>query len=242
MKKILFVCDGDNYSHEAFEFIKQIQQYEPLLVKGIFFSTVEISELIYASYALENNNELRDAEKGIPSQVIERFVNQCKTNNIQHIVKEEMGTSWNKVFWRKETRFADLMIISQKMLCNNIDAQQPNEYMLELLRWADCPVLSVPEKATNFEQIIGAYDGSQESTHALTAFCKTFPQYSNLPANFVYVKNEESDKIPDLELLEEYVNAHFKNAEPYILKSNSLIFVAVFFTSVPTFSTSVHTF
>ncbi|MCF3107634.1 hypothetical protein LL912_02465 [Niabella sp. CC-SYL272] len=213
MKKILFVCDGDNYSHEAFEFIKLIQQHESVLAKGIFFSTIEITELRYASYPLDINNELPDAENGIPPQVTERFVNQCKANHIQYLVDEKTAADWNREFWEKESRFADLMIVSQKMLCANIEAKQPNMYMLELLRWTDCPVLTVPEKKISVEQIIGAYDGSEECMHALTAFCKIFPQYSHLPASFVYIKDENSDAIPDLALLEEYVNAHFKNVE-----------------------------
>lgn len=212
MQKIIFVCDGDNYSHEAFEFIKLLHQQEPVWVKGIFFSSVEINELIYASYFLGGYNNVQDSERGIPPQVTERFVNQCKTNHIQHLVKEESATSWNRTFWEKESRFADLMIISQKMLCNNIDMQQPNVYLLELLRWTDCPILAVPEKKLSIEQIVGAYDGSRECMHALTAFCKTLPQYTHLPASFVYIKDENSDAIPDLALLEEYTNAHFKNA------------------------------
>ncbi|MCD2422158.1 hypothetical protein LQ567_05245 [Niabella pedocola] len=212
MKKVLFVCDGDNYSHETFEFIKQLQQYEPLFVKGLFFSTLKIRELIYAGYALDSDFKLQDTEKGIPPQVVERFINQCKTNNIGHLVKEKTAASWNKIFWEKESRFADLMIISQKMLFTQVDAQQPNTYMLELLRWTNCPILAIPERKISLEQMICAYDGSPECMHALVAFCKTFPQYTSLPASFVYIKNENSDDIPDLDLLEEYVNAHFKNA------------------------------
>ncbi|SDD01978.1 hypothetical protein [Niabella drilacis] len=213
MKKVLFVCDGDNYSHEAFEFIKQLQQHEPLFVKGLFFSTLEIKELLYAGYPLNNDPGLQDTERGIPPQVVERFINQCKTNQIRYLAKEHSGFSWSRAFWEKESRFADLLIISQKMLCHNIDAQQPNTYMLELLRWVGCPVWAVPEKATRIEQIIGAYDGSPECMHALAAFCSIFPWHLHLPTCFVYIKNEDRAEIPDLELLEEYVNAHFTDAE-----------------------------
>lgn len=40
MKKILLLCDGDNFPKGAFRFIKNIREEEPVLVKGLFFYTV----------------------------------------------------------------------------------------------------------------------------------------------------------------------------------------------------------
>lgn len=194
MKKILFVCDGENYSYGSFEFIKLIHLHEPVYVKGLFFPTMKKASLSYDSYAPGVYDELLESRQEAERKGIEQFINQCKTHNIQCLEVKKDAASWNKDFWEKETRYADLMVISQELLGANLNSLQPNTHMLELLRWADCPVLTVPETALPPEHIIGATDGSAESMHALTQFCKMFPQYSALPAKFVYVKNEHNKK------------------------------------------------
>ncbi len=50
MKKILFVCDGENFSNGAMAFIKLLHGDGPLFVKGLFFSPIVFQELIAVSY------------------------------------------------------------------------------------------------------------------------------------------------------------------------------------------------
>ncbi len=206
MKKVIFVCDGENYSHGAFEFIKQNQKYEQSFVKGIFFSAIDIVEAVVPDFWEEVSIN------GITSMAVERFVNQCRNNQIAFSVEEKHALSWSKVFWQKESRFADYIVLSQKMVGKNIDSKQPNAFMKELFRWAECPILVVPENIKNIESLIATYDGSGECMHAIKELTKIFPQYCSLPASFVYVKEEDSEDIPQSTLLQEFVEIHFKKA------------------------------
>ena len=46
MKKILFLCDGDNFSEASFEFIKQLSVHETISVKGLFFTPIDIDQMV----------------------------------------------------------------------------------------------------------------------------------------------------------------------------------------------------
>ncbi|MCH5720841.1 hypothetical protein [Niabella hibiscisoli] len=155
MKKVILVCDGENYSHGVFEFIKQCQQHEASFIKGIFFSSIDI----VASVARDFWEE-KDSINGVASMAVERFANQCKNNNIQFAIEEKDASYWSKVFWQIESRFADYIVLSQSMIGKDVDSKQPNAFMQELFRWADCPILVVPENIRKIESLIATYDGS----------------------------------------------------------------------------------
>ena len=50
MKKILLLCDGDNFSEASFEFIRQLSVSETISVKGLFFTPIDTDQLIPLSY------------------------------------------------------------------------------------------------------------------------------------------------------------------------------------------------
>lgn len=207
MKKILFLCDGDNYSHGALEFVKMNHRHEPAHIRGLFFSSVDIVQSVTEDFWDRNPNA-----QGIVSNAIERFANQCKNNNIEYSIEEKQASSWSRLFWQRQSRFADYIVISQEVLGKNIDSKQPNAFMQELFYWAECPLMAVPENLKAVESLILTYDGSRECMHAIKETTRLFPQFCNLPAHFVYVKDEDNDDIPQLNLLREYVELHFKNA------------------------------
>lgn len=220
MKKILFVCDEDHYPHGGFEFIKHLHQQVPCVIKGLFFT------------AAAQDGELAlphpEAVSGHPAAAIqykgagpERLINQCRNNGIQYYIVEKNHTAWQKAFWEQETRYADLLLFSQELLYADTAAAQPNARMQDLLRWATCPVIAVPEEVHPPEHLIVAYDGSDQSMQALKTFCNMFPGYKELPAQIVYIKDESDDSIPQLGLLTEYAHAHFKGVKILKLRWDS---------------------
>jgi nucleotide-binding universal stress UspA family protein len=210
MKKILFVCDGDHFPVGAFKFIKLLQAVEPVTLKGMFFTEIALQQLTSVSYIpfVEPFIRLKEEEKKTIIQSRERFIRQCKSYGIRYQTEENDG-GWNKDLFAKETRFADLAVISEQLFCKDMLEDQPNSFMQEALRTAECPVMIIPETFSSIEHIVVAHDGKKESAFALKQFSNLFSQYDELPIEFVYVKDEESDAIPDMELLKEYSNAHF---------------------------------
>ena len=212
MKKILFLCDGDNFSNGAFQLIKQLNLNERVSVKGIFFNAVDYEQMISLSQIpiAEPFVKFKAAEERLVGQSKQRFADLCEDSRIQYQISEQKE-GWDKEIFKNESRFADLVIISQELFCSDILGRQPNFFMHEALHGAGCPVLVVPEKFETPDRIVIAYDGKDESIFALKQFVYLLPQLTDLPTDFVYVKNERTDEIPNYDLLQEYARLHFNS-------------------------------
>jgi hypothetical protein len=213
MQKILFICDGDNFPKGAFQFIKHLNEQEHIFVKGIFFTAVDYEELIPVSYMAvgEPYVKFKENEKRIVQKSEERFAAQCESAHIKHCIYGNME-SWDRDLFAKESRFADLAVISEQLFCSNyFTGDQPNYFMQEALRSSECPVMVVPEVFKIPGRLALAYDGKKESMFAIKQFARLFPQFTDLPSEFVYIKNEVTDDIPDHDLLDEYASLHFNS-------------------------------
>jgi len=210
MKKILFLCDGDNFPQGAFRFIKQIRENEAIYVKGLFFTSIDTDQLIPIGFmpVSEPYVKLKEQEKMLVRKSEEKLSNECETNGIKYQIHPNQG-SWDRELFIKESRFADLVVISEELFCRDVLDVQPNYFMGETLRVSECPVVVVPENYQSVDRLAIAYDGGKESMFALKQFAYLFPDYASLPAEFVHVKKEKADDIPDRELLQEYAASHF---------------------------------
>jgi hypothetical protein len=211
MKKILFLCDGDNFSKGAFEFIKQIAGNESLVAKGLFFTPIGISQLVPIGFIpiSEPYVRLKEHEKELVQKSQKRFVRECEASGIKHQV-HVYTNEWSKEILEEESRYADLIVISEELFCSDALDRQPNYFMEQILRMSECPVVVVPEKFRNIERIAVAYDGKKESMFALKQFVALFPDLLGLPTEIVHIKNDASEDIPNRDLLGEYTSAHFE--------------------------------
>jgi hypothetical protein len=210
MKKILFLCDGDNFSNGAFRFIKQMNENDRVFIKGIFFMPIDYEQLISVTYMPVSGpfERLKAEEKRLVKQSKDRFIEQCDNARIKYHI-HDINEGWDKDLFVKESRFADLVVISEELFCSNLFSEQPNFFMQEALRGAECPVMVVPENFKTLERIAFAYDGKKESMFALKQFAYLMAQYTDLPAEFVFIKYDKTSEIPNADLLQEYSRLHF---------------------------------
>jgi hypothetical protein len=147
MKKIIIAFDSTHFSEGAFEFARRLNEVQPVLLTGIFLPQAEISYLW--SYAggvtvpFIPQLETDDAELVIEN--IERFKKQCINNNIDFRVHKDFYDLALPEL-KKESRFADLLLIGSESFYKNMGTHMPNEYLRDTLHDIACPVLLVPEK------------------------------------------------------------------------------------------------
>jgi hypothetical protein len=212
MKKILLAFDGSHFSDAAFEFARMMNETQPILVTGIFlpqanyanlwsYSGGGISGPVYIPL-VEND----DAE--IIAKNIIRFKSLCRNNNIDYRVHEDF-TDFALPELKKETEFADLLIIGSGSFYENIGTGQPNEYLEDALHGVECPVIVVPEKFEFPKNNILAYDGSKSSVYAIKQFTYLFPELVKNSTLLVYANEEADEKIPDEAFIEELAARHF---------------------------------
>jgi hypothetical protein len=211
MKKILFLCDGDNFSEASFEFIRQLSVNETITVKGLFFTPIDTDQLISISYIpiAEPYVRLKEHEKEMVQKSQQRFTQASEDAGLRHQI-HSFTNEWTREIIEKESRYADLIVLSGELFCCDVPDRQPNYFMEETLRLAECPVIVVPEKFRAIERIAIAYDGKKASMFALKQFANLFPNLMELPADIVHIKNDQGDEIPNRDLLLEYTKAHFE--------------------------------
>jgi len=214
MKKIIFACDGKNFPKGAFEFVKEMQQTDPVFLTGAFLYPVNFEEFLPNVFAVYAGPvvEFVEEEKAEVKKSIRHFEEQCQLNGIEYVVHVE-SNSWNINDLAKETRFADLLVMSEELFCTYLEGSEPNAFMQQAIHKAECPVLLLPEDYTSFKRIVIAYDGKRESMFALRQFCGLFPQYTNLETKIVYADPDDTDEIPEMSYLEEYAARHFSNLD-----------------------------
>jgi hypothetical protein len=211
MKKVVFACDGKNFSHRAFDFIKSLNEAEKILVAGIFFLSVDYRILVPSVYADPDPLlELVEDETENVKASIKFFEESCAKNGIEYRLHNGF-TTWNVVELVKETRFSDLLILSEELFFKNWGATQPNHFMRQVMQIAECPVLVIPENFETIEKLLIAYDGKRQSLFALKLFSLLFANMSSLPTNIVFIQEDKREDIPDLEYLQEYASRHYPN-------------------------------
>jgi hypothetical protein len=212
MKKIIFACDVNNFPVGAFEFIKVLNDFEPLLLVGAFFHSANFNKGIPSSLVFAPHPILAFTDTDISTvhSSILKFEQKCKKSGIEYRVHEESDEFKIEDFV-KEARFADVAVISEELFFKHLDTDQPNSYMKQVLHYSECPVMVIPETYCTIKQVIIAYDAKKESMLAIKQFCYLFPQFTRLPTEIVYWVNKTDDEIPDLEYLEEFAGRHFTN-------------------------------
>jgi hypothetical protein len=211
MKKILFLCDGDNFSEASLEFIRQLSVHETVSVKGLFFTPIDIEQMVAISFVpiAEPYIRLKEQEKQLVEKSQQRFIQACEDAGLRYQV-HSYTKEWNKEIIGQESRYADLVVLSGELFCRDVPDRQPNYFMEETLRLAECPVIVVPENFRAIERVTIAYDGKKESMFALRQFANLFPDLLELPTDIVHIKNDADDNIPEQDLLLEYTKAHFE--------------------------------
>lgn len=215
MKKIILAFDGDNYSNETFEFVRKLNELQPVLVSGVF-----LPELVYpGEYAFTGRGTLEmpvlipfmeKYDKDKANKIISLFKRDCEKNHIEYRVHE-----WTEGFplelLKKESLFADLLIISSRFFYDSLDNDNVSEYVRIVCHEAECPVIVVPDTFEFPENIVLAYNGSKSSIFAIKQFTYIFPELCNRNTLLVYANDDGPDSIPASDYLEEWAPRHFNN-------------------------------
>src|SRR6185503_12134589 len=173
MRKILLAFDGTHFSNAALEFAGKLNRKNLILLTGAFLPQTNFANLwSYSGGALAGQEFVPLIEEEEAEEVqknIKRFESYCIDNSIEYKVHKDYF-DFAVPELRKETRFADLLIISSETFYAEAGLNQPNAYLKEALYGVECPVIVVPDKFEFPACNILAYDGSESSVYAIKQF------------------------------------------------------------------------
>lgn len=211
MKKIVLALDGDHFPQGAFALAAMLHQQQPVLVTGVFLSPVDISKIV-AYTGLEAVPLMPDIMDGEYAEKIrnniEHFKAKCDAEGMEYRIHND-SDNLPIASLIKESRFADLIFICRDTFFSNISQLQPNEYMQELLKKSECPVVVVPSGFTPPEEVVVMYDGEASSVFALKQFAYLLPEMAKLPVTLLQLTASGSEAIKDQAAVSELAARHF---------------------------------
>ncbi len=225
MKKILLAFDGIHFSEGAFEFVRRLNLLEPVMVTGAFLPQVDYANLW--SYAEAANTVagtsyvplVEDEESEIIQKNIDHFISLCQKNDIQYRVHKDVF-DFALPELRKETRFADVLILSGELFYRGVMDGHQYDYLKQAVHNSECPVMIVPEQYAFPNNNILAYDGTAESVFAIKQFAYIFPELAKNSTLLVFAE-ELGKKFPSQEQITELVTRHYKDLSFYKLEMNA---------------------
>lgn len=216
MKKLIIALDGEHFPQGAFEFAKYLNQQSPVLLAGVFLSPVDYSKILAFSgidgvtllpeWLLQNDDET------LVNRNIVHFREACEKEGIDFRVHKDNNLMALSSLV-DETRYADLLLVSSDLFYKNVSNRQPNIYLEEVLKKAECPVMLVPEKFTEPKQLVLAYDGSESCLFAIKQFAYLFPELAKTETILLSISTHPEDEIPEYSLVTELIAAHYPNLQ-----------------------------
>lgn len=213
MKKIIIALDGRHFPHGAFEFAKHINARSKVLLAGVFLSPVDYSKVL-AYTGMEGIVMMPEwFEKGeddvMANKNISLFKEACIAEGMEYRIHKDTDMMAIASLI-EETRFADVLLVSSDLFYENVQKEQPNFYLEEVLKKAECPVMLFPEDYKEPAQIILTYDGSESSVFAIKQFAYVYPELTQNETILLSIAGPE-ERLPEYGLITELVARHFPN-------------------------------
>jgi hypothetical protein len=108
----------------------------------------------------------------------------------------------------EESRFADGLLVSSELFYENVQKDQPNFYLEEVLKKAECPVMLIPENYEEPQQVILTYDGNESSVFAIKQFAYVYPELAKKETVLISMTDQE-ERLPEYNLITELVSRHY---------------------------------
>ena len=212
MKKVIVVFEGTRFATSSVNFAVFLNSLQPVMLTGVFLPQTDLASVWSRSGGGGAGRSfvplMEEVDAGVIQRNIETFTHLCTTNKVEFSVhKDFMDFALPQL--KKETRFADLLIIESETFYANAEPDGRNIYLHEAITQSECPVIVIPENAEAPASLVLAYDGSKSSVYALKQFAYLFPEMTSLPTLLVYVDGE--DDFPDEANIEELTARHYSN-------------------------------
>lgn len=216
MRKLLIAFDGSHFSEGAIEFARQLNRREPVLLTGAFLPLTDVSHLWSYAGGSHTGDDfiplIEDEEAEAVKANITRFESYCRSVGIEYRVhKDYFDFALPEL--KKESRFADLLIISSQTFYEQAGKGEPNDYLKQALHSVECPVVVVSEKFDFPLKNILTYDGTESSVFAIKQFAYTLPELAGNDTVLVHLKDSGEEQLPEETNISELVARHFNHPE-----------------------------
>lgn len=225
MLKLIIALDGQHFSESTLRMAKWLNAKDKLLVTGIFLNPIDYREIIgFSDMGIVSPvfPVTVAVDEGITQLTMKKFETYCIQNQLAFAMHKDTGLfALDELLM--ETRFADCLLISSELFYENLDKEQPNEYLRKILHQSECPVILVPEEYEEPKNIVISYDGKGSSVFALKQFAYLFPKCTKMGTKLFNVTEDKDQKMHQ-GLLQELAERHYEPFNVEQIPQNPSIF------------------
>jgi len=229
MEKILLAIDAANPNRSALEFACYLARLTKSKVTGVFLENPvpvglpilkQLQKISSADWGEEENTEAyKTNQEELVENNINHFKHGCICRDVNYTLHRDRGVPVNELV--EESRFADILVTDAAISFHKQYEGIPSEFVKDVLKKAECPVIIAPESFGPINEIVFTYNGSPSSVFAIKQFTYLFPQLYNTKATIIKVTETGEWQGTDKHKLTEWLKDHYTDLHFEALKGNS---------------------
>lgn len=228
MEKILLAIDALNPDTSALDFACFLGRLTNSKVTGVFLENLVADEkpvfqkaygTTYLDWEIdENSPEFKDKQKLVEKN-ISLFKQSCENRGVKCSVHRDRNLPAREII--HESRYADIVIIDAATSFNKRFEGTPTEFVRDVLKDAECPVIVAPESFDGIDEIVFTYDGSRSAAFAIRQFTYLFPELKDKKAIILQVNEKGVWADKDKYNLKEWLQDHYSTIVFDIVKGDT---------------------
>jgi len=216
MEKIILAIDGTNLNSQALDFACYLGTLTRASVTGVFLENLVANErpvlketngAAFIDWEVDKDSEAYKRKMATIDNNICLFKQQCDKRGVRFCIRRDEGYPEKDII--EETRYADVLIVDAETSFNKRFEGTPGDFVRDVLRESECPVIIAPETFDGINEIVFAYDASKSSVFAIKQFTYLFPQLEDLKVTVLHVN--ENGGVPGMEKkrFQEWISGHY---------------------------------
>lgn len=216
MQKILLAIDALQLDHSALEFACYMSRLTNSRLTGIFLENLVAGEKLmvkrmhgvtYLDWDIDESSLQYKEQLRIIERNMNLFRETCDRKGVRFNVHQDEGVPLREMV--EESRFADLLIIDAATTFRKKIEGLPTDFVKDVLKDSECPVIIAPEKFEDIKEIVFAFSGDRSSAYAIKQFTYLLPQLDDKKITVLQVNDTGEWEENEKKVLQEWLQHHY---------------------------------
>ena len=228
MEKILLAVDALKLDMPALDFACYLGRLTKSKITGVFLENLVADERtvlkkMHGARSLdwdidENSEDFQDKREMIAKN-ISLFKEACENRSVRCSVHRDRGVPADEIIY--ESRYADLIVIDAATSFKRRFEGTPTEFVRDVLKNTECPVIIAPESFDGIDEIIFTYNSSKSAAFAIKQFTYLFPELDDRKTIVLQVNEEGAWADKDKYNFREWLQNHYSAIGFEVLKGEA---------------------
>ena len=228
MEKILLAIDAINPDKNSLEFACYLAHLTKSKLTGVFLENLlseerpvlkQVQGMASMDWVVDQKSDEYNAKLELIEKNISFFKEACINRGVNYSLHRDRGLPARELIG--ESRFADLVVVDAQTSFNKRYEGSPTEFVKDILKNAECPVIIAPGSFKLIDEIIFTYNGSPSSVFAIKQFTYLFPQLNTKKITILQVNEAGEWKDPDKYKFNEWLKEHYTDLHFEALKGDT---------------------